>query len=50
MTAGAVVSRVTVLSVEVEAELLLFAASWAPPAGTVAITVPSEVMPLTATL
>ncbi len=30
MTAGAVVSRVTVLSVEVEAELLLFAASWAP--------------------
>ena len=38
------------LSVVVEAVLALPAASVAPPAGTVAITVPSAVMPLTATL
>ena len=38
------------LSVLVEAVLVLPAASVAPPAGMVAITVPSPVMPLTATL
>src|SRR5882672_2641918 len=41
--------KVTVLSVLVEAALPLPAASWAIPAGIVAITVPS-VMPLTATV
>ena len=49
-TVGAVVSRVTVLSVEVETALVLPAASWATPAAMVAMTVPSEVMPETATL
>src|SRR5881628_388683 len=41
--------NVTLLSVLVDAVLPLPAASWAVPAGIVAITVPS-VMPLTATL
>src|SRR5919201_1734069 len=50
VTVGAVTSRVTVLSVLVEAVLALPAASVATPAPMVAITVPSVVMPLTATL
>jgi len=44
------VSRVTALSAEVVAAVVWLAAPWSLPAGTVAITVPSEVMPLTATL
>ena len=43
-------TKVTVLSVEVEAVLSLPAPSSATLAATVAITVPSPVMPLTATL
>ena len=50
VTVGAVVSRVTVLSVLVEAVLRFPAISCAPPAGTVAVTVPSVVNPLIATL
>ena len=53
VTVGAVVSgaaKVTVLSVLVEAVLALPAASVAPPAAIVAMTVPSVVMPLTATV
>src|SRR6185369_13935171 len=49
VTVGAVVSKVTVLSVLVEAALTLPAASFAAPAAMFAITVPS-VIPLTATL
>ena len=47
---GAVTSKVTELSVEVEAVLSLPAASSATPAPMVATTVPSPVMPLTATV
>src|SRR5206468_3558827 len=43
-------SKVTVLSVLVEAVFPLPAASVAPPAGIVAITVPPVVRPLTATV
>ena len=50
VTVGGVTSHVTVLSVEVDAALLLPAASVAAPAGTVAMTVPLVVMPVTATL
>ncbi len=50
MTVGATLSQVTVLSVEVEAVLLLPATSVATPATIVAMTVPDEVMPVTATL
>jgi len=39
-----------VLSVDVEAVFVFPAASEAPPAGTVALTVPRVAMPLTATL
>src|SRR6185369_5279460 len=49
VTVGTVVSKVTVLSVLVEAALTLPAASFAAPAAMFAITVPS-VIPLTATL
>src|SRR5437762_1902624 len=49
VTVGGVLSKVTLLSVLVDAVLPLPAASVAPPAGTVAITVPL-LMPLTATL
>ena len=42
-------SQVTVLSVLVDDALLLPAASWAPPTGSDAITVPADVMPVTAT-
>jgi len=41
---------VTVLSVDVDAVFRFPTASEAPLAGTAATTVPSEVMPLTATL
>src|SRR5918992_1006073 len=50
VTVGAVVSggvHVTVLSVLVDAVLVLFAASVASPAAIVAITVPALLMPLT---
>src|SRR5437870_2881715 len=47
---GGVGSNVTVLSVLVEAVFPLPAASVAPPAGIVAITVPPVVRPLTATV
>ncbi len=50
VTVGPVVVKVTVLSVLVEAELPLLDASNAAPAGIETVTVPSEVMPLTATL
>src|SRR6476661_7066457 len=50
VTVGATVSYVTVWSVLVEAVLPLVAASWATPAPIEAMTVPFEVMPLTATL
>src|SRR4051812_46966299 len=50
LTAGAVTSHVTVLSLDVEAVLLLPAASVATPAATEAMTVPVVVMPVTATL
>src|SRR5262245_54377308 len=50
VTVGAVVSYVTVLSVLVEALLVLVAASVATPAAMEAITVPSPVIALTATL
>src|SRR5436853_7647271 len=49
VTVGGVGSKVTVLSVLVEAVFPLPAASVAPPAGIVAITVPPVVRPLTAT-
>src|SRR5437773_1456977 len=50
VTVGGVGSNVTVLSVLVEAVFPLPAASVAPPAGIVAITVPPVVRPLTATV
>ena len=50
VTVGGTLSQVTVLSVDVEAALLLPARSTATLAGTVAITVPGPVMPVTATL
>ena len=50
VTVGAVLSQVTVLSVEVEAALVLPAGSVATPAAMVAMTVPALVMPVTATL
>src|SRR5438034_6009445 len=50
VTVGGVGSNVTVLSVLVEAVFPLPAASVAPPAGIVAITVPPVVGPLTATV
>ena len=50
VTVGAVTSQVTVLSVEVEAALLLPARSVATPAAMVAMTVPEVVMPVTATV
>src|SRR5436309_15991577 len=50
VTVGGVGSKVTVLSVLVEAVFPLPAASVAPPAGIVAITVPPVVRPLTATV
>ena len=49
VTVGAAVSIITVLSVLVDARLRLPAASWAAFASTLAVTVPSLVMPLTAT-
>src|SRR5439155_1355841 len=50
VTASGVGSKVTVFSVLVEAVFPLPAASVAPPAGIVAITVPPVVRPLTATV
>src|SRR3989442_1690655 len=50
VTVGGTVSRVTVLSVLVEAALALPAASCATPADREALTGPSLVIPLTATL
>src|SRR5207248_164535 len=50
VTAGGVASKLTLLSVLVEAVFRLPAASCATPAGMLAITVPSVVMPLTATV
>ncbi len=50
VTVGATLSHVTVLSTEVEAALLLPARSVATLAATVAMTVPDDVMPVTATL
>src|SRR5437762_1780182 len=50
VTAGRVASKLTLLSVLVEAVFRLPAASCATPAGMLAITVPSVVMPLTATV
>ncbi len=50
VVSGAVVSKVTVLSVLVEASLPWPRGSVAAPAGTEAITVPSEVIPETSTL
>src|SRR5438046_2280472 len=49
VTVGGVASKLTLLSVLVEAVFRLPAASCATPAGMLAITVPSVVMPLTAT-
>ena len=49
VTAGLLPFHVTVLSVDVEAVFVLPAASLAPPAGIVAMTVPSVVIPATAT-
>src|SRR5947207_2908023 len=50
VTAGRVASKLTLLSVLVEAVFRLPAASCATPAGMLASTVPSVVMPLTATV
>src|SRR5438128_1489585 len=50
LTVGPVASKLTLLSVLVEAVLVLPAASLAPPAGIVAMTVPAVLMPLTATV
>src|SRR5687767_14143058 len=50
LTAGGVASKLTLLSVLVEAVLLLPAASCAAPAAMAAVTVPLVVMPLTATV
>src|SRR5688572_19446632 len=50
LTVGAAASKRTLLSVLVEAVLLLPAASWAAPATMLAVTVPLVVMPLTATV
>ena len=50
VTVRAVVSKVTLLSVLVDAALALPAASLAIPAAIVAVTVPPVVTPLTATL
>ncbi|HEV8655165.1 MAG TPA: hypothetical protein VGR85_06610, partial [Candidatus Limnocylindria bacterium] len=50
LTVGAAASKLTLLSVLVEAVLALPAASWAAPAAMLAVTVPLVVMPLTATL
>ena len=50
VTVGATVSRVTVLSVLVEAELLLPAASVTTEPAMLATTVPWPVIPVTATL
>ena len=50
VTVGRVLSKVTVLSRLTLPRLVLPAASLAPPAGMLAMTVPSEGMPLTATL
>src|SRR5687767_5113814 len=50
LTVGAAASKLTLLSVLVEAVLLLPAASCAAPAAMLAVTVPLVVMPLTAML
>ncbi len=50
VTVGATLSKLTVLSVEVEAALPLPAVSLATPAAIDATTVPAPVMPVTATL
>src|SRR5947207_1719465 len=50
VTAGRVASKLTLLSVLVEAVFRLPAASCATPAGVLAFTVPAAVMPLTATV
>src|SRR5687767_4767406 len=50
LTVGRTASKLTLLSVLVDAVLLLPAASCAAPAAMVAITVPLVVMPLTATV
>src|SRR6266513_1704461 len=50
VTVGGVASKLTLLSVLVEAVLRLPAASCAAPAAMLAITVPAVLMPLTATL
>ena len=50
VTVGAVTSQVTVLSVEVDAALLLPARSVARAAAMVAMTVPDVVIPVTVTV
>ena len=50
ITVGAVLSYVTWLSVEVEAALVLPAASVGPPAGMATVTIPSAVIPVTVTV